>query len=430
MPIRKGPTYTVRKRAIDRLFFYFACHPVPLLLIPLLVIDLFVIHIFWERHPNDDLSSDLLPWYNFILTHGRFSALGVSFSDYTPSYLYLISIGTLADRLLDPASIIRGISFSFNVLAALGVLWFARAYGWTREKSIYFAFAFFLLPEIIINGPIWGQCDIIYSLFLIAFVYFVTNKRGTIAMTMLGFAFAFKLQTVFVGPFLLYLLLVRALSWRQLLMVPLVYLVAMIPAAVAGRGWVDLLTIYARQITEGYGLSANAPNPYFIIQYIFRNSFHVGLKVGLMVAAVVALALVAAFVTRRREPSRETLLLMATLTLVVIPYVLPRMHERYFFPASVMAFMLFVARPRVWPIVILIQLADIFAYTRFLLESGIVWLAFAGILMTCAIAGLILLFLREPVFPQTPTPVGDLLLGERSDTRRPKRPGGRHSTIL
>jgi len=37
-----------------------------------------------------------------------------------------------------------------------------------------------------------------------AFVYFVINKRGMVAAMMLGVAFAFKLQTIFIGPFVLY----------------------------------------------------------------------------------------------------------------------------------------------------------------------------------------------------------------------------------
>jgi Gpi18-like mannosyltransferase len=392
-------TDTTRKSIIDKLRPHFFRHPA-LLPLSLLAIDIILVPIFW-RDRNLDLSVHLLPWYQFIREHGRFSALGMNFSDYTPAYLYLLSIATLADRLLDPASIIRGISFSFNALAALGVLGFARAFGWSLEKSIYIALAFFLLPELIVNGPIWGQCDIIYTLFLIAFIYFVIDKKGMIATVMLGVAFSFKLQTVFIGPFLLYLLLVRALSLRQLLIVPLVYLVMIVPAAVAGRGWIDLLTIYTRQIGSYEQLSMNAPNPYVLIQTVFPDSFSIGEKVGLVVAALVALSLVVAFVTRRREPSREIFLLMATLNLAVMPYVLPEMHERYFFPASMMAFMLVIARPRAWPIVVLIEAADLLAYTRFLLGSELVWLDLAVFFMTCAIAALILLFLSEPDLTQT-----------------------------
>jgi len=166
----------------------------------------------------------------------------------------------------------------------------------------------------------------------------------------------------------------------------------MVPAALAGRGWGDLVTIYLRQASEFKELSLNAPNPYLIIQRILPGSFAIGMRVGLVLAVIVALALVAMFVRHGRESSPERLVLLATLSLAVMPYVLPKMHDRYFFPASAMAFLLALARPRTWPIVLLIQTADLCAYTRFLLNSSLSWIHHGFVLMTFAIGLLIWLF--------------------------------------
>jgi len=358
----------------------------------LVAIDLDVVRIFW-RNLNYDLTAYLSPWYSFIVEHGRFKALGLNFSDYAPPYLYLLSIGTLADRLgFNPVTIIRGIAVAGNAAAGVPVMWFARACGWSRERAILTTLIFVALPEMIVNSLVWGQCDAIYTLFLMAFVYFVINKHGMAAAMMLGVAFAFKLQTIFIGPFVLYLLLVRVLLWRELLLVPLTYFLLMVPAALAGRGWGDLVTIYLRQASEFKELSLNAPNPYLIIQRILPGSFAIGMRVGLVLAVIVALALVAMFVYHGRESSPERLVLLATLSLAVMPYVLPKMHDRYFFPASAMAFLLAVARPRAWPIVALIQTADLCAYTRFLLNSSLSWIHHGFVLMTFAIGLLIWLF--------------------------------------
>ena len=64
---------------------------------------------------TSDYREFLLPWYRFILEHGRFTALGLNFSNYTPPYLYLISLGTWSDGLASPLAIITAIS----VLATL-----------------------------------------------------------------------------------------------------------------------------------------------------------------------------------------------------------------------------------------------------------------------------------------------------------------------
>jgi Gpi18-like mannosyltransferase len=199
--------------------------------------------------------------------------------------------------------------------------------GWSRPKAIQIAVIFFILPEILVNSLVWGQCDIIYTLFLLAFIYFLLKERGWWATAMLGIAFAFKLQTVFVGPFVLYVLLVRLLLWRQLVMLPLMYLLFMAPAAVAGRSWGELLTIYVGQATHNRLLSLGAPNLYFVIQKIFPNSYEIGVYMGLVITVIVSLVLVTLFVRLGRARSPYGLLLMATLTLTIVPYILPKMHE-------------------------------------------------------------------------------------------------------
>lgn len=66
-----------------------------------------------------------------------------------------------------------------------------------------------------------------------------------------------------------------------------------------------------------------------------------------------------------------------------------RMHDRYFFAGGAKVFLLAVAGPRTWPIVLLIQTANLCAYTRFLLSYSAYWLHRGVILMTCAINSLL-----------------------------------------
>jgi Gpi18-like mannosyltransferase len=360
----------------------------------LTAIDILLITIFW-RDMNTDLMNFLIPWYEFLFEHGRFSALAISFSDYTPPYLYLLSIGTLAHGVFDPATVIRAISVTFNAGAAMLVYLLAVSTGWPRSKAIQIAFIFFIFPETVINSLVWGQCDITYTLFLLSFVYFLLRERGWWATTMLGIAFAFKMQTVFIVPFVLYLLLVRLLLWRQLVMVPLMYLLLLVPAALAGRSWDELLTIYVSQTGNFHSLSLSAPNPYYVFQRIFPNLYELGLYIGLFLAVIVGLILVTLFVRRGGGRSPRSLLLMATLSLTIMPYVLPKMHERYFFPASAMAFLLAIVRLSTWPIMVLIQAANLCSYTIFLLGYPDLWLRASAIFMTCALGLLIWLFFKE-----------------------------------
>lgn len=149
-----------------------------------------------------------------------------------------------------------------------------------------------------------------------------------------------------------------------------------------------------------------APNPYLLLEKLVTEfpSLYVPITAaGLAVGAVSVVGLAVVFVRRAREPNDEQLLLMATLSLAVIPYVLPRMHDRYFFPASAMAFLLVMVRPRSWPILFLMQLAELFAYVGFLVPGisnfwAHVWPSLGAILVTAAIVWLAGLFFEWPVF--------------------------------
>jgi Gpi18-like mannosyltransferase len=369
----------------------------------LLAVDFAVIKIFWHQ-TNLDLIDWLLPWYEFLRQNGV-TAFATNFSNYTPPYLYFLGLGTLLDGVMQPSTIIRGISVTFNAAAAILVFRFALKRGLSLGIGLYAAVMFLLLPSIIVNSAIWGQCDIIYTLFLMLFVYFVIERRGWAATTALGVAFAFKQQAAFIAPFALYLLMSQQLRWRQFVMVPFAYLVLMMPSAIAGRPWVELLTIYANQFDTFRTVSMGAPNPYLLLQKLvelFPSLYApitiTGLTFG--VASVIGLAVV--FVRRTAEPNAERLLLMATLSLAAVPYLLPRMHDRYFFPAGAMAFLLVLVRPRSWPILLLMQLAELCAYVGFLVPetSNIwqhIWSALSGVLMTAAIVWLVGLLFDWPV---------------------------------
>ncbi len=377
------------------------------ILLFLLAADFAVFKIYWHQ-TNLDLTDWLVPWYEYLRQNGM-AAFATGFSNYTPPYLYFLGLGTLLDGVLQPVTIIRGISVAFNAAAALLVFRFTLMRGLPVRDGLYAAFAFFMLPTVVVNSVIWGQCDIIYTLFLMLFVYLVIERRGWAAATALGVAFAFKQQTVFIAPFALYLLITRQLHWRQFVMVPLVYMILMLPSAIVGRPWMELLTVYAQQFDTFRTVSMGAPNPYLLLQKLvteFPSLYGPITMAGLALGAVSVVGLAVVFARRAREPNDEQLLLMATLSLAIIPYVLPRMHDRYFFPASAMTFLLVIARPRSWPILLMMQLAELFAYVGFLVPGisnfwAHVWPSLGAVLMTAAIVWLVGLFFEWPVFNST-----------------------------
>jgi Gpi18-like mannosyltransferase len=99
-------------------------------------------------------------------------------------------------------------------------------------------------PTVVLNGSFWGETDMLYTSCLVACLYFLLAKKNTPGLIAFGLAFSFKLQAMFLAPFLLILLLKRAVSWKHLLLVPGVYLVTIIPAWLVGRPLPELLQVY------------------------------------------------------------------------------------------------------------------------------------------------------------------------------------------
>jgi len=345
---------------------------------------------------SHDMQHDLLNWFDYIVRHGRFAALADAFYNYTPPYIYLMSAVSVFDGLVDRVTLIKSISILFDGVAAVTVYKIVLLVRCDRRIAALTALLFLNLPTVILNGAVWGQFDIVYTAFILGFAYFMIARRPYWAVLMYGLAFTVKLQAIFLAPFLVYLTLAGEIPLLAALLVPLVYLLLMIPAAAAGRSWGDLLTLYAGQVGFMHGLSAHAPNIYLF----FQNGLSEVQKSAATYVAVISAGLaslaVFAFNFRARPPlSPAFVVLSCTLWLGLEPSLLPRMHERYFLPADVMAFAFACLVPRAWWVAVLFQLGSALAYAQFLGGSFdnpfdmMDWDRFGAGAMIAAMAGVI-----------------------------------------
>jgi Gpi18-like mannosyltransferase len=307
-------------------------------------------------------------WYKEIKRNG-FSAFASSFANYTPAYLYLLFAVSLVFRRLSGVTAVKLPSIAFDFIGAWAASAIVRLQYNKGPAPLLAFFAVLFAPTIFINSSLWGQSDIIYTTFLLGFLYFVLVRRPALAMVCFSISFAFKFQTIFVAPLLLALLLRRAIPWWQLVFIPAVYLVTIFPAVLAGRPLVELLTVYIGQADLYRELTLAAPNPYNWMSDTYYNQLY---PAGLVLGAAAGFAYAVA-VYKSRAPLTPALVIeLALVSAILMPYVLPKMHERYFFPADVLAILFAFFIPRRFWVALAMSMISFFSYTVYLFGRDVI----------------------------------------------------------
>ncbi|MFL6063847.1 MAG: glycosyltransferase 87 family protein [Friedmanniella sp.] len=360
---------------------------------------------------SGDYRAFLLPWYE-QLASGGFGALAESFSNYNTPYLVLLWL--LTQLPLDPLLAIKALSVIFDLLLAFLVHRLVTVLRPGRPwLAVLAATAVLLAPTVVLNSSAWAQCDAIYVACCLGSLYFLLRQRPWLASTLFGLAFAFKLQAIFFLPVLVLLLVLNRHPLRTLLAAPAAFVGALVPALLAGRSLLSQLSVYPAQITNSSGAAAagtrpagrpggfggggrgggfgggaasdpvssfthNAPTPY---AWLPADAGSLWKYLGLALALAVALGFGIWILRRRRPLSGGEMLLVAATATLVVPLLLPEMHERYFYVAEVLAVVVAVAVDRRFvAVALLMQLSSTSTYLGYLAGDPLVPLGVASML--------------------------------------------------
>ncbi len=316
-------------------------------------------------------------WYDYIVANGGFRALGSNFANYTPPYLYLLVIATTLFSGYSKVVAIKLVSILFDFLCAIYVYKIIQSRYPTSSKPLFAFLTLLFAPTVFLNSAFWGQADVIYTTAMVASLYFFLERRETAAFFTFGLAFAFKQQALFLAPLMLILLLKGRVSWRSFLIIPLVYLAAMIPAAIAGRPLLDLLLIYTQQADFYPVLTMNAANLY---QWLPNDQYDLLFPAGLVFAAAVGFIYATAVYKSPIHLTEGVLVQLATISVILMPYVLPKMHDRYFFAADVFSIIYAFFFPRYFFVPVLVIMTSLFSYGPFLFGREIIPLPLLAII--------------------------------------------------
>lgn len=329
-----------------------------------IIISIFIRKVFWSIESND-FKVFLSEWMHYLDNNGGVLGIKSINSNYNVSYLYLLGIGTYLP--FNYLSLIKIISVIFDIFLAIGVfLLIGEIFKDSKRKKIISLIGSSLVllsPNVILNSSAWAQCDSIYVSFIIYSMYYYLKHRYTRSFIFLGIAFAFKLQAIFIFPLYIILYLKEnKFTILNFLLIPISSFILYIPALIVGRPISKLWGIYFEQIGETQGLVYNFPSIYNLlpdISQIFRTT-------GILFT-IFALGIIAIYTLNiNKEYNSKDIIELGLITVVVITYFMPGMHDRYMYIADILSLIYCICNKKGFFIAIGINLMSFNSYIAYL----------------------------------------------------------------
>jgi Gpi18-like mannosyltransferase len=318
---------------------------------------------------SGDYNNFLKPWMVDIVDGGGLASLGTRIGDYTPAYIYLLTLlsyfpqsGTSDPFLLG----IKLISIGFDLILMVSV--YLNAKLWLKKLHPLFpvviAVISLFLPTVLINGSLWGQIDASYTAFSLIALYYLQKNKPFVSSLWYGLAISFKLQAIFFLPvFLIFFWFHHRRKIHYVFMLPVVYYVLAIPALIAGRSFLDITQIYVLQSENYRLLTLNMPNLYQWFpnqRYDDISTYAFGLFASLMTLQLLMMMML------KVNLKKDHLLLLSYWSVLMANFFLPAMHERYLFAADVIIVLVAFQSMKSFYLILLTQAISLLAYGPFL----------------------------------------------------------------
>ncbi len=367
-----------------------------LLLVPLA----FVLRYCFLTYETLDYQDWIRVWIQSLRDNGAWRGLGQEIwsCNYNVPYLYFlafISNSEVYDLLL-----VKLTSIFFDVVLAWASM---RLVGVLTKSDAKKLFAFVLvlwLPSVLLNGALWGQCDCIYASFAVLAVYLALDDKPGWSVACAALSVSFKLQGIFLLPVYFVFLVTGKIKWKHIFIFPAVYIATILPAVFAGRGFWELLTLYFRNTaTIGDGLNYNSSSLYALFDFNSMSN-SAAARVGIVLAFLFCCGIYLWMVLRRKDAGNRALFGAAVLFCIGVPFLLPHMHDRYFFMADILTLVLAVTCPVAALIPLCVNFGSLLGYHAYLKMRFLCPMRYGSIAMLAALV-LTLIFTIK-AFPPTP----------------------------
>ncbi|MCR5755940.1 MAG: hypothetical protein K6G30_14160 [Acetatifactor sp.] len=314
---------------------------------------------------SDDMEGYLIPWFDQIKRLGGVHALSTQVGNYNALYQTLIALMTYIP--INPLYQYKNLSVFFDfVLAFYTARYVYLETGKEIPKTLAAYSLVLLSPIVMMNSAMWGQCDSIYVSFLVATLLYIRKEKYPLAFVMFGLAMAFKLQAVFLLPFLLFAYVrTKKFSMLNFLIVPAVMFVACIPTCVMGRSWQVVFAVYYYQTFSCDSLYFSYPTFWSLLtqEDWAKREILIYFKNGIILLTIAALAgLMVYLIHKKVQVEGENILYIAFLMIYICVLLLPGMHDRYGFAYEILAIVVAIKERKTIPLLVGLLLMNLVVY--------------------------------------------------------------------
>jgi len=334
-----------------------------------------IISVVLRYSVKDFVSKDfkvyLLPWYEEMQKKGGLEALNTNVGNYNMLYQFLVALLTYLP--INPLTGYKVLScvFDYGLAGAMAALVYHVSEK-DKKWNAGLAYTFSILsPIVFLNSSLWGQCDVIYTFFVVFSLLFFMQEKYVKSFIFFGIAFAFKLQAAFVLPtFLFVYFLKKKFSILYFGIIPVVMCVTSIPNVIMGRKWTDVFTIYMKQTEEYPTVYMNYPTFWTtLISYDEVANFEM-FKTFTMLFTLVILAVAMIILLKEiKEVQSKHILYYAFLFAYTCILFLPSMHERYGFIYEMLAISILFLNKKTIPLLLSLICLSLYTYGAYLYDS-------------------------------------------------------------
>ena len=347
-------------------------------------------------------------WMRECHAAGGFAYLGIkpgvseaSTFDYNCLFQYVIVILHYIGGSIPDIYLVKSVPVLFDFICAITV--FRIVYHITDKnltKAMMSYGVMMFLPTAVLNSAAWAQNDSIYTAFVLLSLLHFMKRNDNRAFIYLAFAYSFKQQAIFFVPFVVLMWLKNKIKIRYVLWIPVVHVLAMVPAAIAGRSWGDLLGTYGRQVQMFSRLTMNYPSIYTIVSGDLSSAGRKILISAGTMATVIIMGVLAYYVYKKNfEVTGKYMVTLVVFTAEICCFCLPAMHERYGYIPEVVAVIYAILSIKRVPVCVALQVITMITYTRYLFGSTVLtlWPLSIAMLVVIMVVGYDLyLQMREP----------------------------------